>query len=230
MRVIGASAFTAAVALSSSAAAAGWHDWKDGCPAKFPPELATTYSYIPNAPFHDGSGAFGTLPEPDSPLGGTRIAIDGNYTRLTPTTPDGRPDQLYTGQLLAQLSLASGPMLSASLPFGVTAGDESTYAHTGNGQLYLGYRHTGYLLGPAFRYGTAIRLGGGGELYTPSERLAALSPELEQMATLSPFNARSFTSGREFTFTVEQRLELTGCHQPFLDLAHRRVDMGGATR
>lgn len=194
--------------------------WKDGCPAYFPPEDVPAYTH--DLKIHEGSSAFGALPEIDSLLGPTRAAFEGWASAVRPESgPPPIPRELG-GRLVLQGNLPSGPMFGAIyagylVPDPVRdAGD----GHLGNLTLFGGYRHTGYLLGPLFRTGIAIRIAGGGPL---TERNAAtLVGQREQVAISSPFRAMSFGIEVPFTASLEYRIEVVGCRAPFADL---RIDL-----
>src|ERR1700712_2970119 len=82
--------------------------WKDGCPAFFPPETAPIYTT--DIRKHDGSAAFGPLPEIDSLLGPSRFATE---SWLSAVRPDNGPVSIgheLGSRLVLQGNLTSGPM------------------------------------------------------------------------------------------------------------------------
>jgi hypothetical protein len=201
--------------------------WKDGCPAYFPPEDVPAYTH--DLKIHEGSAAFGALPEIDSLLGPTRVAFEAWHSvvrpeRGQPPMHDDEGSRLHeTGaRLLVQGNLPSGPMFGA-----VYAGyrvphvdDGDTDSHLGDLTLFVGYRHTGYALGPLFRTGFAIRLAGGGPL--TARTASSFSGQREEVAIDSPFRAASFGIEVPYTASLEYRIEVVGCRAPFADL---RVDL-----
>jgi hypothetical protein len=189
--------------------------WKDGCPAYFPPEDVPAYTH--DIKVHGGSASFGALPEIDSPLGQTRAAIEGWASTLHPEQGKALIEREAGLRLVLQGNLTSGPM------FGLTyAGYDIDELPTGsdhqlgNLTLFVGYRHTGYLVGPLFRTGFAIRIAGGGPLTGING--AGIAAQREQVAINSPFRASSFGVESPVTGTLEYRIELVGCRGPFADL------------
>jgi len=200
--------------------------WKDGCPTFLPKESLP--NYISGVPSNQGSDSFGVLPEVDSPLGSTRVAWEGGVGQLRQQpSPDGMPDYIAAGQALFQWNLQSGqsgPMFalrtSGAEAFGGSDGDH--YHQAGDLQAFVGYRTTDYLEGPLARVGAAFRLGGGGSLFASNEQ--ALIDQRERVAALAAFHTPLFGFDRPIILTFEARIELVGCHAPFLDF---RID--GAT-
>lgn len=194
--------------------------WKDGCPAYFPPEDVPAYTH--DLKIHEGSSAFGALPEIDSLLGPTRAAFEGWASAVRPESGPPPIRQEFGGRLVVQGNLPSGPMFGA-IYAGYVVPDpvhDASDAHLGNLTLFGGYRHTGYLLGPLFRTGFAIRIAGGGPL---TERNAGtLVAQREQVAISSPLRAASFGVEVPFTVSLEYRIEVVGCRAPFVDL---RIDL-----
>jgi hypothetical protein len=211
-----------AAGLVSLAGATASHAavWKDGCPAYFPPEDVPAYTH--DLKIHEGSAAFGALPEIDSLLGPTRVALELWRSAVRPENgPPPIADELG-GRLVLQGNLTSGPMFGAvyagyAVPDDVRGGSD---AHLGNLTLFVGYRHTGYLLGPLFRTGFAIRVAGGGPL--TARTAASFAGQREEVAISSPFRSTSFGIEVPFTATLEYRIEAVGCRAPFADL---RVDL-----
>jgi hypothetical protein len=201
--------------------------WKDGCPAYFPPEDVPAYTH--DLKVHEGSAAFGALPEIDSLLGPTRAAFELWRSAVRPENGpppmhDDEGSRLHEtgGRLVVQGNLPSGPMFGATyagylVPHVTDGGSD---AHTGDLTLFVGYRHTGYLLGPLFRAGFAIRAAGGGPL--TARTASSFSGQREQVAISSPFRAASFGIEVPFTASFEYRIEVVGCRAPFADL---RVDL-----
>jgi hypothetical protein len=216
------------VAIMASATASRAAVWKDGCPAYFPPENVPAYTH--DIKIHEGSAAFGALPEIDSLLGPTRAAFElwGSAIR-----PENAPPPILHelgGRLVLQGNLTSGPMFGAVyagylVPDEVRGGADF---HLGNLTLFGGYRHTGYLLEPLFRTGVAIRIAGGGPL--TARNAASFAGQREQVAISSPFRGASFGIEVPFTTTLEYRIEIVGCRAPFadlrIDLSRWRVDGG----
>jgi hypothetical protein len=195
----------------------GWSsEWKDGCPAYFPPEKAPRFT--PDIMTHAGSAAFGVLPELDSLLGQTRVGYETWRARVSAQDALREPSSVWAGRLVAQANLKSGAMALVSYTGGAEngEGDDDTPFHLANLQSFIGYRHTGYLLGPTFRYGFALRVGGGGPV---TARISNDSnADRESLAEGSPLRAQLFATDRPWTVTLEHRIEMVGCHSPFLDL------------
>jgi hypothetical protein len=212
-------AWVAALAGARTSAAAVW-EWKDGCPAYFPPEDVPSYTH--DVKVHEGSAAFGTAPEADSLLAPSRIVLDGWASTLHPDA--GAPSLRREAglRLVAQGNLSSGPMFG--LIYAGYAADRPTRDgndyHLGDLTLFAGYRHTGYLLGPMFRTGFAVRIAGGGPL--TGRTAAPFAGQRELVAINSPFRASSFGIEAPITGTAEYRIEMVGCRGPFLDL---RLDL-----
>ncbi len=197
-------------------------DWKDGCPAYFPKESRPTY--IPNAPPNSGVASFGALPELDSLLGSSRIALENWGSYIAPgSAPDGLANKMAATQGLVQLNLSSGPMFAvryALLGYDFARDGNPGYLRAGDVQAFVGYRLADYLLGPLFRAGVAVRVGGGGALFDSNMNASVL--QRERLAAISPFHSSSFGFDRPFGGTIEGRIELVGCQSAFLDL---RVDV-----
>jgi hypothetical protein len=200
--------------------------WKDGCPAYFPPEHVPAYTH--DLKIHEGSAAFGALPEIDSLLGPTRAAFETWGSAIRPESGPPPIAHELGARLVLQGNLSSGPMFGA-IYAGYLASDPAGDASTGNfGNLTLfgGYRHTGYVLEPLFRTGIAVRIAGGGPV--TARNVAAFAGQREQVAISSPFRATSFGVEVPFTATLEYRIEVVGCRAPFadlrIDLARWRVD------
>jgi hypothetical protein len=224
------SAVGVAVSLAVSLAGAGASHasvWKDGCPAYFPPENVPAYTH--DIKIHEGSAAFGALPEIDSLLGPTRAAFETWRSTVraehgvAPTTNGAGSSLHETGaRLVVQGSLRSGPMFGA-----IYAGylvphvtDGGSDGHLGDLTLFVGYRHTGYLLEPLFRTGFAIRIGGGGP--ATARNAASFAGQREEVAITSPFRSASFGIEAPVTASLEYRIEVIGCRAPFADL---RIDL-----
>lgn len=215
-----------AVSLASTAASHA-AVWKDGCPAYFPPENVPEYTH--DLKIHEGSAAFGALPEIDSLLGPTRAAFEAWRSAVRaergdpPATNDAGSSLHETGaRLVVQGNLTSGPMFGA-----IYAGylvphvsDGGSDGHLGDLTLFVGYRHTGYLLEPLFRTGFAIRVGGGGPV--TARNSASFAGQRQEVAITSPFRSASFGIETPFTASLEYRIEVVGCRAPFADL---RVDL-----
>lgn len=224
-----ACAFALAIAGSARVAhATHYEPWKDGCPAFFAPE--DTPKVLAHLPKHTGADSFGALPELDSPLGPSRIAIGGwggaiktqnaaTGMMQTPNPDKGATSALDEGQLLINYADSSGAFATATASLVTSFTGDRTDTRFGNVETYVGYRHAKYVLGTAFRMATAIRLGGGGQPFAgsaPGEVAVR-----EDIAVRSPFHEHSFGFDRPYTLTLETRLEMVGCHAPFLDL---RID------
>lgn len=195
--------------------------WKDGCPSKYAPEYLP--NDLPGLPTHEGAGAFGTLPDIDDTLGPTRVAATAWSDSLThQRMPDALPPNLIAGQGLIQLNAGATGVL-AMVTWGAGGAlsrnsPDSSYAHVGNLQAYVGYRSTSYWLRPAFRRGWAFRVGGGSAF---AGNLQQLVNERQHMAVIAPFHTQLFGFDRPLSATLEYRIEMIGCHAPFL---HARID------
>lgn len=194
--------------------------WKDGCPAFFPPEDAPPG--MTDIKVHDGSAAFGALPAIDSPLGPSRVAAEGWLSTIRPETVGATIARQAGARLVLQGNLTSGPTFGLiyagySVPNEMRGANDN---HLGDLTLSAGYRHTGYMFGPMFRSGFAIRLAGGGPL--TARTAASFAGQREQVARLSPFRGANFGTEAPFTATLEYRIEMIGCRAPFVDL---RVDL-----
>jgi hypothetical protein len=195
--------------------------WKDGCPGKIAPEFRPRD--LPDLPTHNGVAAFGPTPDLDSALGPTRVALGTWVGSLAPQNMGtARPENLFGQQALVQFDAGTtGPIAMGTMAWGDAyshGGDAGSYAHLANAQFYVGYRKTSYLLRPAFRRGWAIRLGAGSAFGANNQHLV---DEREYMAVLAPFRSQLFGFERPMTATLEYRIEMIGCHGPFL---HARID------
>jgi hypothetical protein len=218
MRGVGVFCAVVVCLSATSAAHASYDDWKDGCPAFFPTDDQP--DYISGTPVDTGSGSVGVLPELDSPLGSTRAATEGWLTQLArESMPDGKPDRVGAGQGLLQFDLTSGPMFVLKVTGGAAFGGDGSYASMGDIQAFVGYRFSSYLFSPLARLVGAVRLGGGGALFGGNEQ--SLIDQRERLAALSAFRTPQFGFDRPLTFTFEERVELIGCHAPFVDF---RID------
>lgn len=194
--------------------------WKDGCPAFFPPETAP--SYTTDIRTHDGSAAFSTLPEVDSLLGPTRFALESWASRIRPInlhvpTP---PGYAAGSRTVLQGNLTSGPMFGLIYSGYRISEGQGQGDHLGNLTTFIGFRHTGYVLGPMFRTGFAVRIADGGpETARTSDMFAQ---QREGVAASSPFRGLSFGVDAPLTGSLEYRIEAIGCRNPFLDL---RIDV-----
>lgn len=194
--------------------------WKDGCPAFFPPETAPAYTT--DIRTHDGSAAFSSLPEIDSLLGPTRLALESWASRVRPINLDDAVPRRYEAgsRMVLQANLTSGPMFGLIYAGYMTPDGQDRGYHLGNFTTFIGYRHTGYLLGPMFRTGFAVRIADGGP--ETARTSGTLVQQREDIAANSPFRALSFGVEAPLTGTLEYRIEAIGCRNPFLDL---RVDV-----
>jgi hypothetical protein len=195
--------------------------WKDGCPGKYAPEALP--KDLPDLPTHRGAAAFGPMPEIDSTLGPTRVGAAMWFGSLSPQDmPYPQPANLLGTQIVAQYDIGStGPiaMLSYAAADAIAyGGTMSGYSHLANFQAYVGYRHTGYLLRPALRRGWSVRIGGGSAFDGNQQQLV---DERQHMAVIAPFRSQLFGFDRPLTATIEYRIEMIGCHGPFV---HARVD------
>ena len=192
----------------------GTEHWKDGCPAFFAPEEPP--ASISDPPSHGGAASFGVLPEVDSPLGPSKLAFTAWTNQLTQLSPSATQPVLYGGQLVFHAAAPSGVFFTGAV--GVERADDDRF-RLSNTQAFVGYRHASYLLGTAFRVGTAIRIGGGGDPTSGSD--AASVARRESLAALSLLREAMFGFDRPVIGTLEARIEMVGCHAPFVDL---RVD------
>lgn len=214
------------VALSTTGGtAAADHDWKDGCP---------TYDDAP-LPV---SGRFGLSPEPDTALGPSRVALQYDAAQMSvpidPTTGAALNHSVaqpwtQVGQVVGQLNLRQGP--TVTFHYGaVTAAD---MRHLGNAGGALGYHYTDFSFDNALRWGLAFRLGedtsltaGDCQLNSRSRECVTASGAARDqhhddllLATIrSPFYPRWFGFDRMVSAVAEARVELTGCHSPFIHL------------
>jgi len=208
----------AAVAILAGPPAAVAAVWKDGCPAFFPPETAPTYTT--DVKKHDGSAAFGTLPEIDSLLGPSRLATESWLSSVRPATGPASIGHELGARLVLQGNLTSGPMFGVIYAAYAIPGDGGYDRHLGDLTTFIGYRHTGYVLGPLFRTGIAARIAAGGpETARTSDELAG---QRALVAINSPFRGASFGVEVPITASLEYRIEAIGCRNPFIDL---RVDV-----
>jgi hypothetical protein len=213
---------------AATPAAAADGDWKDGCP------------FFDDDPL-PVAGRFGVSPEPDTALGPSRLALQSDLAQVTaPIDPTGAAAsrasvQPWTlvGQLVTQVNLRSGPTLTGHIG-GITATD---MRHLGNVGAALGYRYADLLFDNAVRWGVALRLGEDVSATAADCPASSTSPacvtsagtrrdqhhdDLLIAAIRSPFNARWFAFDRVVSGVAEARVEMVGCHSPFL---HVRVEV-----
>lgn len=203
--------------------------WKDGCPTYFAPENARTRELPtldvknPNdddsPPLHEGVSSFGVRGDQDSSMGPSRVSIDTTYRSLTHLAT------LETNRAILHLNHTSGPTLTVSYTTAYVRHITGKYFHAGNLQAYVGYRHTSYMLGDTIRNGVSLRLGGGSPLladgYARDPQAQAEIEERNRTAALLPFETQTFGFDRPVSGSAEWRMELIGCHAPFL---HLRID------
>jgi hypothetical protein len=216
-------AFVVAVLAARPAAAS--HDWKDGCP---------TYDDDP-LPL---AGRFGISPELDTALGPSRVALQSDFSQMAVPIDAENVEasrravaQPWTtvGQVVGQLNLRQGPTLTLHYG-GLYASD---MRHVGNIGGALGYRYTDFSFGDALRWGLAARLGEdvsltAGNCQPVAPTLACASStggprdphqyDLLSATIRTPFHPRWFGFDHLVSGVVEARVEMVGCHSPFLHL------------
>ncbi|MBA3458602.1 MAG: hypothetical protein H0T46_01465 [Deltaproteobacteria bacterium] len=204
--------------------------WKDGCPTYFAPETARTRELPtrdvsnPNAddspPLHEGATSFGVRSDQDSSMGPSRVSLDTRYRSLTELAT------LVTNRLIVHLNHTSGVTITGSYSTAHVRHITDNFFHAGNVQVYVGYRYTGYVLGDTIRQGLSLRVGGGSPFLADSNARdpedQAQVEERNLTAALLPFEGQTFGFDRPVTTSAEWRMELIGCHAPFL---HLRADL-----
>jgi hypothetical protein len=215
--------------LTLAAPAAADDDWKDGCPFFDDPPLPV-------------AGRFGISPVPDTALGPSRVALQ--YDRAQATVPIDPATGMASSrafvqpstnvvQLVSQLNLRGGPTLTGH--YGLISSTDMR--HLGNVGAALGYRYTDFGFDGAVRWGVAVRLGEDvSATAADCPTTGSTSPacvtstgtardqhhdDLLSATIRSPFNARWFAFDRVVSGVAEARVEMVGCHSPFV---HLRVE------
>ena len=158
---------------------------------------------------------FGVTPEPTSLLGPASAGWSTSMQQLRGVTDRSLPSDWLVLQR-ADLQAHLGSALSLGAAWSVVSSADPALRTRGNLTASAGYRATTLWLGGAIRAGAALRLAEG--LATGSSEGVMQEAKLQRLAERLAFHEADVAPGQPFAAVLESRVELVGCHAPFLHL------------
>ena len=160
-------------------------------------------------------GTFGVAPDSTSLLGPASAAWSMAAQQLHDTTDHALPGDWLALQR-ADIQGHVGPGLGFGAAWSRVSSADPDLRTRGNLTVDAGYRATTLWLGGAVRAGAALQLAQG--FATGGSESALQQAKLQRLAGRLAFHEADVAPGRPFAAVLEGRIEMVGCHVPFVHL------------